>query len=170
MTFCQIWSHWILLSLTSCKDYFLNLKRERKDTELNMSKKKTDILHSRMFKWRLFLIQSGVCSPNNNRPIWSHCKIIHRHVFYEVGIPCQEKRRAVWPDWPLYWTLGNFLKPLAAINLTKIWHILRQFLKVSKYIIFLVKSFLGNFCRHLAIFFWSHWWRAMIVDPTFWWS
>ena len=31
------------------------------------------------------------------------------------------------------------------------------FVKVSKPIIFLVKSFLGNFYRHLAIFFWSHW-------------
>ena len=28
---------------------------------------------------------------------------------------------------------------------------------MSKSIIFLVKSFLGNFYRHLAIFFWSHW-------------
>ena len=30
------------------------------------------------------------------------------------------------------------------------------FVKVSKSIIFLVKSFLGNFYRLLAIFFWSH--------------
>ena len=28
---------------------------------------------------------------------------------------------------------------------------------MSKCIIFLLKSFLGNFYRHLAIFFWSHW-------------
>ena len=28
---------------------------------------------------------------------------------------------------------------------------------MSKYIIFLVKSFLGNFYWHFAIFFWSHW-------------
>ena len=25
----------------------------------------------------------------------------------------------VWPDWAIYWTLGNFLKPLATINLPK---------------------------------------------------
>ena len=25
----------------------------------------------------------------------------------------------VWPDWAIYRTLGNFLKPLAAINLPK---------------------------------------------------
>ena len=35
--------------------------------------------------------------------------------------------------------------------------ILRLFVKVSKYIIFQMKSFLGNFYRHLAIFFWLHW-------------
>ena len=34
------------------------------------------------------------------------------------------------------------------------------FVKVLKSIIFLVKSFLGNFCRLLAIFFWSHWSRV----------
>ena len=26
---------------------------------------------------------------------------------------------SVWPDWAIYWTLGNFLKPLATINLPK---------------------------------------------------
>ena len=30
------------------------------------------------------------------------------------------------------------------------------FVKVSKTLIFLVKSFLGNFYRHLATFYWSH--------------
>ena len=30
------------------------------------------------------------------------------------------------------------------------------FVKVSKSLIFVVKSFLGNSYRHLAIFFWSH--------------
>ena len=44
------------------------------------------------------------------------------------------------------------------------------FVKVSKSFIFLVKSFLGNFYRHVAIFIWSHWlrmtgknWRACLV-------
>ena len=31
------------------------------------------------------------------------------------------------------------------------------FIKVSKSIIFVVKSFLGNVYRHLATFYWSHW-------------
>ena len=57
---------------------------------------------------------------------------------------------AVWPDWAIYWTLGNFSKPLATINLPKS----PTFLGNCH---FLVKSFLGNFYGHLAIFFWSHW-------------
>ena len=64
---------------------------------------------------------------------------------------------AVWPDWAIYWTLGHFLKPMATINLPKSHKFLGIFVKVSKTLIFLVKSYLGNFYRHLAIFFWSHW-------------
>ena len=33
---------------------------------------------------------------------------------------------AVWPDLAIYWTLGNFLKPLATINFPKSPNILRQ--------------------------------------------
>ena len=62
-------------------------------------------------------------------------------------------RISMWPDWTIYWTLGNFLKPLATIILPKSNTFLGKFLKVSKSIIFLVKSFLGNFYRHLAIFY-----------------
>ena len=35
---------------------------------------------------------------------------------------------SVWPDWEIYWTLGNFSKPLETINLPK------------------SPTFLGNFC------------------------
>ena len=45
----------------------------------------------------------------------------------------------VWPDLAINWTLGNFSKPLATINSLAI------FVKVSKSLIVLVKSFLGNF-------------------------
>ena len=62
----------------------------------------------------------------------------------------------MWPDWAIYLTLSKFLKSLATINLPKSPTFLGIFVKVSKSIIFLVKSFLGNFYRHLAIFFWSH--------------
>ena len=46
----------------------------------------------------------------------------------------------------------SFWKPLICPNLP---HSQAIFVKS---IIFLLKSFLGNFYRHLAIFFWSHWW------------
>ena len=51
---------------------------------------------------------------------------------------------SVWPDWAIYCTLGNSLKPVTTIILLKsptFW----QFLKGSKSFIFLVKSFLVNF-------------------------
>ena len=65
--------------------------------------------------------------------------------------------KPVWPDWAIYWTLGNFSKLLATINLTKSPTFLGNFWKGVKNYHFLMKSFLGNFYRHLAIFFWSHW-------------
>ena len=60
--------------------------------------------------------------------------------------------------------LGDFLdfgllfKAFGNNYFVQISHIVTQyFAKVSKSIIFLVKSFLGNFYRHLATFYWSHW-------------
>ena len=44
---------------------------------------------------------------------------------------------SVWPDWAIYLTLGNFLKPLATINLSK------------------SPTFLGNFCMCLKIYYFS---------------
>ena len=64
---------------------------------------------------------------------------------------------AVWPDWAIYWTLGNFLKPLAAINLLKIFRIIRQFCKGAKILNFSSEIILDNFYRLLATFYWSHW-------------
>ena len=58
-----------------------------------------------------------------------------------------------WPDWAIYCSLGNFSKPVAAIIFVQIAHILCNVCKV----IFQVKSFLGNFDRHLVTFYWSHW-------------
>ena len=43
------------------------------------------------------------------------------------------RSHAVWPDWAIYWTSGNFLKPLATINLPQ------------------SPSFLGNFCKGVKI-------------------
>ena len=48
---------------------------------------------------------------------------------------------------------GQLLKPLATIYLPKSPTFLGIFVKVLKHFIFLMKSFLGNFYRHLAIFY-----------------
>ena len=47
---------------------------------------------------------------------------------------------------------GPLFKPLATINLPKSLTFLGNFVKVSKSILFQVKSFLGNCYSHLAIF------------------
>ena len=60
------------------------------------------------------------------------------------------------PFWAIYCMLGNFSKPVATTILPKWPTFLGNFLKVSKSFIFLVKSFWGNFYRHLATFYWSH--------------
>ena len=51
---------------------------------------------------------------------------------------------------------GQLFKALGNNKFAQISHILRQFLKGVKIYHFMVKSLLGNFYRHLAIFFWSH--------------
>ena len=73
-----------------------------------------------------------------------------------IGPPPHLTPQPVWPDWLIYWTSGNLLKPLPTINLPKSSTFLGNFVNVSKSFIFAVKSCLGNFCRLLAIFFWSH--------------
>ena len=62
----------------------------------------------------------------------------------------------VWPDWAIYCTLSNFSKPVVKIILPILPTFLSIFLKVSKSFIALVKSFLGNFYRLLATFYWSY--------------
>ena len=62
----------------------------------------------------------------------------------------------VWPKWVIYWTLGNFSKPVATISLPKSPTFLGNFGKDVKIFSFLVKSLLGNFYRHLATFYRSH--------------
>ena len=52
---------------------------------------------------------------------------------------------------------GQFLKPLATINLPIPLTFLGNFCKGVKIIHFSSEIILGNFYRHLAIFIWSHW-------------
>ena len=56
---------------------------------------------------------------------------------------------------------GQLFKAFGNNYFAQISHILKQFLWSCQNIsFFLVKSFLGNFYRHLATFHWSHWSRA----------
>ena len=54
-------------------------------------------------------------------------------------------RLSVWPDWAIYWILGNYVKPLATFDLSKSPTFFGNFCKAVKHIIFLVKSFLATF-------------------------
>ena len=54
----------------------------------------------------------------------------------------------------LWATFQSLWQQLVCPNLP---HSQAIFVKVSKSLIFLVKSFLGNFYRHLVSFYWSHW-------------
>ena len=60
--------------------------------------------------------------------------------------------KPVWPELAIFWTLGNFSKPLATSYLPNSPTFLGIFCKGVKIFKFLVKSFLGNLNRHLAIF------------------
>ena len=51
----------------------------------------------------------------------------------------------VWPNWAIYWTLGNFWKPLATINLSKYPTFLSNFCKGVKIYHFSSEIILGNF-------------------------
>ena len=96
---------------------------------------------------------SCVCPTEKHKNFWTDSPIWTK--FSGVAWPLS----AVWLDWAIYWTLGNFSRHVAKIDLPKSPTFLGNFCKgvkmnhFSSEIIFLVKSFLGNFYRHLAIFF-----------------
>ena len=62
----------------------------------------------------------------------------------------------MWPDWAIYWTLGNFLKPLAAINLPKSPTFLVNFCKGVKIYHFSSEIIFGQLLWTFGDFFWSH--------------
>ena len=64
--------------------------------------------------------------------------------------------QSVQPYWAIYCTLGTFSKFKSTIKKPKLPTCLGNFCKGVKIFIFLVKSFLSNFYRHLATFYWSH--------------
>ena len=63
---------------------------------------------------------------------------------------------AVWPDWAIYYTLGNFLKPLATINLPKSPTFLGNFGKGVKIYHFSYEISFGQLLWTFGDFFWSH--------------
>ena len=65
----------------------------------------------------------------------------------------QEQCDQIGRFFALWATFQSLWQQLVCPNLQ---HYLTIFVKVSKSLIFLVKSFLGNFCTHLAIFYRSH--------------
>ena len=68
-----------------------------------------------------------------------------------------DQSQPVWPDWAIFWTLGNFLKPLATINLPKSPTFLGKFWKVVKIYHFSSEIILGQLLLTFGDFFWSHW-------------
>ena len=62
----------------------------------------------------------------------------------------------VWQDWVIYWTLGNFSKSVATINLPKSPTFLGNFCKCVKIFHYSSEIIFGQFYRHLATFYWSH--------------
>ena len=74
----------------------------------------------------------------------------------------------VWPDWAIFCTLGNFLSLWQQLIVPNCPCYLAICVKVSKSFIFLVKSFYDNFYRHLATFYWSHWWWGLGFSVVRW--
>ena len=63
---------------------------------------------------------------------------------------------SVWPDWAIYWTLGDFLKPLATINLPKYPTFLGNFCKGLKIYKFSSEIIFMQLLKTFGDFFWSH--------------
>ena len=92
----------------------------------------------------------------NNLTIWSHCYhsiICERHV-WSIAINDDTSKTRLGDLLDFWATFQSIWQQLFCPNLPQSKEF---FVKVSKSLIFLLKSFLGNFYRHLAIFFWSHW-------------
>ena len=80
---------------------------------------------------------------------------------YVMGMSCKGVLQPVWPDWANYWTLGNFLKPVATINLPKSPTFLGNFCKGVKIIHFSSELIFGQLLWTFGDFFWSHCWPLM---------
>ena len=147
--FRQIWSHCLRSVGREREQRWLrmNLDENRRKFPLNLS------LQVEMLQVGNDFAEKEPFHLTNHNDVHLHkcanfVKLPRVRTHYHVG--------PVWPDWAIYWTLGNFSKPLAIINLPKSPTFLGNFCKGVKSFLCLVKSFLGNFYRHLTIFIWSH--------------
>ena len=132
-----------------------------KSIQMTFTDKEVNIMKSCWFgKDRLVINEPLLLHLNN----LSHWKVYG--CFFQFATSRKLEPSAVWPDWVIYWTLGNFLKPLATIHLPKSPTFLGNFVKMSKYILFPVKSFLCNCYRHSSIFS-GHTGRQWILGFTF---
>ena len=130
--------------------------------------------YSKICSWHQLLVWSSPIDPSifssqSEHPKQTWCNFTRDDLFVglapSVNPCCKHESGSLWPDWAIYWNLCNFLKPLATIKLPKLPTFLGNFCKGIKIYHFLVKSFLGNFYRYLAIFSWSHWFRSKGFKP-----
>ena len=70
-----------------------------------------------------------------------------------IGLDLNLPLSAVWPDLAIFWTLGNFLKPLAAINLPKSLTFLGKFCKDVKIIHFSIEIIFGQLLSKFGDFY-----------------
>ena len=95
----------------------------------------------------------------------SRFQVSLKNIFHEIGSLCvqllsvsgtrkdfsiswnteiQGQQQPVWPDWAIYWSLGNFLKPLATINLPKLPTLFGSYCEGVKIYHFSSKIMLGQ--------------------------
>ena len=73
--------------------------------------------------------------------VWALTNICDAHKANFLNMSARLPSWPVWPDWAIYWTLGNFLKPSATINLPKSFTSLGNFYKDVKSYHFSSKTF-----------------------------
>ena len=76
-----------------------------------------------------------------------------QNLFFTHTTPYYYQCDQIWRFIGLWASFSSLWQQLICPNLPHSW---AMFVKVLKSFIFLMKSLLGNFSRHLAIFFWSH--------------
>ena len=89
-------------------------------------------------------------------------------IFYQHLARLMSHLWTVWPDCAICWTLGNFLKSLATINLSKSLTFLGNFCKVVKIYHFSSEIIFRQLLWTFGDFFWSHClWRTFGLLATF---